>query len=359
MREAELKARKRDPYRANWCASDLRTVCGWVFDGLITRQEANARGWFPRQTLDSALHRGGRVTDELGRAPLMLRPESDRFVRFLLDRQDANCPLPREASGVLAAEILALRHIRFGTKDGLPSRSWYKHLHEQYPAISLRTPSPLSFKALTSISVDNTKHFFVLVRGVKESLKVPDSHIMNLDQTMAMVSSKERVWGRDGQHRVRSMAADRSHVSFQPHIMGDGRVLPCHVFIFKGKWPPYFKGVTSNQDSFDLPPNLKKLLPEAAFLATGLFCVCSCVVDLNRRLWLAQRLLVSTESATSCVLAGHKLAGPRFARRVPRPTWQRHDHRSVRVCAQKQADVLVLPIERHVVLSATGSWSFP
>lgn len=256
--QAIREAGKRDHYRQHYSASDLRRLCALVLGHVLSASEARALGIVPRQTLDSALKRGGQVPDTLGSRSLMLHAESDRFVRHILACADANKPLTRDAAGVLAADLLALRGVKFGTGDGLPSRSWWDKMFEEYPGLSLRTPSPMSFKALTAISVDTADQFLALYSGAKLSMRVPDSHTINSDQTLCMVSSKERRLVRYGQRRARCENPERSHLSFQPFIAGDGQVLGCHVFIFKGKYAPYFTGV--NQDSFDLPSKIKDKL---------------------------------------------------------------------------------------------------
>lgn len=236
---------------------------------VLTVSEASQLSAIARETIHSAVKRGGHVPDQLGAHPLMLRAESDRFVRHVLACSDANKPLTREAAGILAADLLALRGVKFGTEDGLPSHSWWDKMFGEYPGLNLRTPSPMSYKALTSISVESAEQFFALYAAVKTALRAADSETINMDQTLCMVVSHEKVLARYGERRPRVEAPERTHLSFQPFIAGDGRVLPCHVFIFKGKYAPapFFKGV--DQDSFELPSDLRGKLDEAAFLATG------------------------------------------------------------------------------------------
>lgn len=54
-----------------------------VMSHQLSVSEARALHIVARQTLDSALKRDGRVPDHLGARPLMLRAESDRFVRHI------------------------------------------------------------------------------------------------------------------------------------------------------------------------------------------------------------------------------------------------------------------------------------
>lgn len=120
----------------------------------------------------------------------MLPPHASRGIRQVrsahLACHDANKTLTRDAAGILAADLLALRGVKFGTVDGLPSGSWWEKMFVDYPGLNLRTPSPMSFKALTAISVATTDQFFALYGAVKQALHVSDSDTYNMDQTSCM-----------------------------------------------------------------------------------------------------------------------------------------------------------------------------
>lgn len=262
-----MKSGKRDKYRQSWTPSTLRQICTAIASWQISKHQAQQLGAVHRNTLNSALKRGGCVPDKMGRPDLMLDHERQRFVRFLLDRCDSNAPITRDAAGVLASELLSLRGVKFGTANGIPSETWWGNLHRDFPMLSLRTPSPLSFKALTSISVETTEQYFAVWNGVRTALNVTPDRTGNIDQCTIATNSKIKVFAARGQRRVRCVAAEHAHVSFQPLITADGRLWPCHVFVYKGKWPPYFTGV--DQDSFELPADVARGLPDSAFLATS------------------------------------------------------------------------------------------
>src|SRR5579864_1183743 len=116
-------ASTRGLYRANYTSVDLRAAANFVVQGAPCRTIAAERG-IPPSTLRGVV-KAGAVADKLGRKRLMLPHEEARLAQYMVDRCNANCPVPISVAGVVAAEILKLRGVAFATENALPSSQWW------------------------------------------------------------------------------------------------------------------------------------------------------------------------------------------------------------------------------------------
>jgi len=238
-----------------YSALDLRGAHNAVVNRSQSKRSSAAQFGVPRSTLYDAIKRG-HVADKLGRPTLMTEEQERRLARYMIDRANACLGATRSEAGSIASEILGTNGAYFATEDGLPSSGWWASFTKRHPGVSFYKPCRLAKNKLQALTVETVTELFQRLDGILKTYDLPESKIFNCDESQIRTRLEEKVLGPKGCRRVRALdVKEHSHVSFLPFISADGSMLPCPIFIFKGK-----------RSSMELAGDA---FPEAAVIVTG------------------------------------------------------------------------------------------
>lgn len=283
----------------------------------------------PHPTLRGAVKHG--VADKLGRPTLMLPHEESRLHQAMVDRTNSNMSLTKPMAGVIAAEILRLRGACFATDDGAPSAGWWRGFLKRHSNISLRSGSRLKASCLLAFTPETVNSFFDLYERLNSTYNFPDDCVLNGDESQIPTRSGEQILTIKACRRARAMDSDRhSHVTMLPFINAAGQLLPCVMFVFKGK-------VASRE-------MIGYSLPDAAVLTTGtahlVLSVCHLVCFAAETGW------IRGASFLLCLMHLDRYLPPLDRRPVLLIMDQLHGHMTLEVmefCRRRKIILLFLP----------------